>query len=128
MGRSIGTGPALHLAAYSCYTLGRTPCSLVLVSGFEDLSALISDMIGKVAGFIVKNRFRNADMIEHVNCPALLIHGKKDQLIPWRHSYTLFKRSKGPCSLMLSEEMTHDSFDFVEDLTQPIYFFLVQVG
>lgn len=27
---------------------------------------------------------------------------------------------------MLSDEMTHDSFDFVEDLTQPIYFFLAK--
>ena len=57
MGRSIGTGPALHLAAYSCYTLERKPCALILVSAFEDLSALVSDMIGKVAGYIVKNRF-----------------------------------------------------------------------
>ena len=57
MGRSIGSGPALHLAAYSCYTLERKPSCLVVVSGFEDLSTLISDMVGKVAGYIVRNRF-----------------------------------------------------------------------
>ena len=27
---------------------------------------------------------------------------------------------------MLSDEMTHDNFDFVEDLSQPMYFFLAK--
>ena len=28
--------------------------------------------------------------------------------------------------MMLSNEMSHDRFDFVEDLTQPIYFFMAK--
>lgn len=117
MGRSIGSGPALHLAAYSCFILERKPSALILVSAFKDISKLVADMVGSVAGFIVRNRFKNSGMIEHVDCPTLLIHGKKDTLVPWRHSYTLFAKCRGPCSLMLSERMTHDCFDFVEDLT-----------
>ena len=27
---------------------------------------------------------------------------------------------------MLSDEMTHDNFDFVEDMSQPMYFFLAK--
>ena len=98
------------------------------MSAFEDIATLVTEMLGRVAGFLVRNRFDNRGLIEHVECATLLIHGKKDEMISWRHSYNLFKRVKGPSSLMLSETMTHDSFDFVSDLTQPIYFFLVQVG
>ena len=61
-----------------------------------------------------------------MTCPTLLIHGKKDEFVPWQHSQALFNNAGGPCSFMLSDEMTHDSFDFVEDLTQPIYFFLAK--
>ena len=85
-------------------------------------------MLGRVAGFLIRNRFPNSDLMQHVTCPTLLIHGKKDTMIPWQHSLALFKKAGGPSSLMLSDEMTHDSFDFVEDLTQPVFFFLVQIG
>ena len=30
--------------------------------------------------------------------------------------------------MVLSDEMSHDAFDFVEDFTQPIYFFLAQAN
>ena len=57
MGRSLGSGPAVHLAAYSCNTLERKPGALILVSAFEDISSLVTAMMGKVAGFMVRNRF-----------------------------------------------------------------------
>ena len=77
-----------------------------------------------MASFLVRERFCNAEMIKLITCPTLIIHGKKDRLVDWQHSQVLFENAAGPCSLMLSDEMTHDSFDFVEDLTQPMYFFL----
>ena len=74
-------------------------------------------MLGKVAAFFVRDRFLNEEIIKLVTCPILLIHGKQDSLVPFHHSQVLFQRAGGPCSLMLSDEMTHDAFDFVEDFS-----------
>lgn len=35
---------------------------------------------------LAPNPFRNEDYIKKVKCPLLLIHGEKDDLIPWDHS------------------------------------------
>ena len=126
VGRSIGTGPALELAAYACQVLGRKPASLVLLSAFESVKALVRSLLGRVAAFLVSDKLLNSEVIKLVTCPTLLIHGKLDDLVPWQHSQTLFNNACGPCSLVLSEKMTHNTFDFVEDLTQPVYFFLAQ--
>ena len=34
VGRSLGSGPALELAAYACQALGRKPAALILISAF----------------------------------------------------------------------------------------------
>lgn len=83
--------------------LERKPAALVLVSAFKSLSYLVESMFGKVASYFLSDRFKNAEVIKLVNCPILLIHGKKDGLVPCQHSQVLFRNAGGPCSLMLSE-------------------------
>ena len=83
-------------------------------------------MAGRVAAFFIRERLQIAELIKLVTCPCLIIHGRKDELVPWQHSHEIFKQAAGPASLMLSDEMTHDSFDFVQDLSEPIYFFLAR--
>ena len=57
VGRSLGTGPAAELAAYTCEALGRKPAALVLISAFQSLSQLVRSLFGKVAGFFIRDRF-----------------------------------------------------------------------
>jgi len=81
---------------------------------------------GTLASFLIYERFRNIDNIALVRCPTFLIHGQKDSLIPSSHSSELHSRCGGPCSLLLSNDMDHNEFDFQDDLSQPFEFFLVQ--
>lgn len=83
MGRSIGTGPATWLAAKKIVS------SLILVSPFTSLRGVVKDLVGNFAKYLIKERFDNADYMQSVYCPTLLIHGKRDQLIPYSHSITL---------------------------------------
>lgn len=113
VGRSLGSAIAAELAAYACSHLGKNPAALVLISAFESLKSIVRHIAGRVIAFFLRDRLRTIEVIKLVTCPTLIIHGRKDEVVPWQHGHSIFRNAAGPASLMLSDEMTHDSFDFV---------------
>ena len=73
---------------------------------------------------MVADRFNNIDIINNVTCPLLLIHGQKDNLIPFSHSIQLSEKTGGPYELLLPEDMDHNEFNVYEDFLEPITNFL----
>ncbi|KAJ1495936.1 Alpha/Beta hydrolase protein, partial [Baffinella frigidus] len=78
-GRSIGTGPAIKLAAE------RECGGVILVSPYTS----VKDMVSKHAGFLTSwltaelaNMFPSEDTIGRVQCPTLIVHGATDRVIP----------------------------------------------
>ena len=118
-GRSIGTGPATHLARYK-----KVGC-LLLMSAYTSIKAIIREKAWGLAS-IIKERFNNIENISHVSCPTFLVHGRKDKLIPYKHSQLLQEACRGPCSLYIPSEMDHDKLDYCDDLVLPISAFLLQ--
>jgi len=118
-GRSIGSGPAVFLAA------NRKPSALILISPFKSIRETASSIIG-VFKFIIADRFKNYEIINKVTCPTLIIHGQKDSLISFTHSIDLSKRIGGPYELLLPEEMDHNEFNIYEDFLEPISMFLAR--
>ena len=118
-GRSIGTGPATHLARH------RKIGCLLLMSSFTSIKAVIRNVAGRLSS-LVKERFSNIDNIKYVTCPTFLVHGRKDNLIPYTHSQQLQEACGGRCSLFIPAEMDHDKFDYCDDLVLPISAFLLQ--
>lgn len=118
-GRSIGTGPATHIARYK-----KIGC-LLLMSAYTSIKAVVKN-IGRGLSYLVKERFNNIENIKHITCPTFLVHGKKDRLIPYTHSQLLQEACAGPCSLFIPSEMDHDRFDYCDDLVLPISAFLLQ--
>ncbi len=116
-GRSIGSGPAVYLAAY------RKPGALILISPFKSIRETANTILG-VLKYVVADRFNNIDIINNVTCPLLLIHGQKDNLIPFSHSIQLSEKTGGPYELLLPEEMDHNEFNAYEDFLEPITNFL----
>lgn len=112
-GRSIGTGPAVYLAAK------RDPAGLVLISPFKSIRETAGSILGFFK-FIIADRFRNIDMIGCVTCPVLFIHGQKDTLIDYSHTIELSKNAGGPYEVLLPEEMDHNEFNLYEDFLEPI--------
>jgi len=119
-GRSMGSGPATYLASRK--NLG----ALVLMSAFTSIRAVVRDLAGKWATYLVKERFNNLEYMSRVTCPSFLIHGLRDSLIPYKQSQELHNACKGPCELVLPKEMDHIEFDFYEDFTAPLAFFLTR--
>lgn len=121
-GRSIGSGPATHLAAH------RTPGILMLMSPYTSIKDAVKDIAGDFASLLVADRFRNIDEIQKVKCPTFFVHGKKDKLIPDEHCKKLFTKCKAIAAMNLSENMTHNDFSLSNDIIRPIKKFMKQIG
>lgn len=71
---------------------------LVLLSPYTSIRDMVGEVLpkklggmGKMAGYLISNRFNNANEVRDVKCPVLIIHGKQDKLIPHSHSEILHK-------------------------------------
>jgi len=107
MGRSIGTGPATTLAAM--YRFG----GLVLVAPFLSVRDLCREYIGAAAGFI-RERFPNSELITQVKCPCLIVHGRKDTMVPVRHGNALHDLCTSRKCFVSPVDMEHNT-DLLED-------------
>lgn len=75
-GRSVGTGPAVHLAAT------HQVAGLVLESAFTSLRAMARVHYPMFPAFLAGRGFDNLDAISRVTCPVLFVHGAQDGTIP----------------------------------------------
>jgi pimeloyl-ACP methyl ester carboxylesterase len=80
-GRSLGGGAVCALAAR------RKPAALVLQSTFTSVVRMARRFL--VPGFMVRDPFDNLEAVRGLDCPVLIVHGKRDQLIPYDHAVEL---------------------------------------
>merc|ERR1719386_604151 len=107
-GRSLGSGPAVYLAAQ--YPVG----GLILVSAFSSIKGAVQSIVGRLLAWTFQERFPNYRIIANVSCPSLFIHGERDGLIPAEHSLRLFKRCRARKLLITPTKMEHNSNLFGE--------------
>ena len=55
MGKSLGSGPATHLAAH------RNPSCLILITPYTSIMECAVDLLGRACRYLLKDRFRNID-------------------------------------------------------------------
>lgn len=102
-GRSLGSGPAVHLAAQ--YPIG----GLILVSAFTSVKGAVRSIAGRLVAMPFEERFPNSKTIGNVSCSTLFIHGECDKLIPPDHSYKLFQACRARKLLITPATMEHNS-------------------
>lgn len=85
-GRSMGCGLACYLAA----NVNVPPRGLILMSPFKSVQDVASNLATKGLSWMVKKNFDNFSAMDKIKCPTVFIHGKKDKLIPWDHSETMY--------------------------------------
>jgi uncharacterized protein len=87
IGVSIGSGPALELAAEGHFQ------ALILAAPYTSLMAMANRRLAP--GFLVRDRFDNLASLNRFAGPLLIIHGEKDRLIPAHMGATL-AQTAGP--------------------------------
>lgn len=109
LGRSVGTGPALHLAT-------KYPVAgLILIAPFLSVREVIREHIGFFSHF-VDERFPNQERASSVKAPCLIIHGQRDQMVSFRHSKVLYDLLSVPKLLITPSHMEHNT-NLLQDIS-----------
>ncbi|MEN8128566.1 MAG: alpha/beta hydrolase, partial [Planctomycetota bacterium] len=83
-GRSLGSGPSCYLASQ------KSVGGLILESAFLSVHRVA---LGATLPF---DPYNNLARIKQIECPVLVIHGKRDSVIPFLHGTTLFREANSP--------------------------------
>ena len=91
MGRSLGSAPALELAAARPGDIA----GLIIESGFAQTVSLLRHLgiDADALGIKESDVFSNADKIRYYTGPTLIMHAEQDHIIPLDHGKTLYQSS-----------------------------------
>ena len=117
IGRSIGSGPAVHLSTLHRFAM------MILISPFLTVKEIVKDKVGFLSKLVSKH-FNNAEKIQLNQSPLLLLHGKNDKLINSRHSEKLYNLAKSKAKLVVFDDMPHNKFNFTECVIEPVLNFM----
>jgi hypothetical protein len=102
-GHSLGGAVAVNLAS-------RKPCGgLIVESSFTSALAMAKRMFAIPAiGYVAKSRFDSLQKIRAVRAPILIVHGTRDQVIPFAMGQRLFAAAPEPKSFYSIEGAGHN--------------------
>jgi len=84
-GRSVGGGPSLRLAAEEAVA------GVILESSFTTAFRVVTRI--PVLPF---DRFPNVALIRRIDAPVLVLHGRRDRVVPFHHGQALFEAAREP--------------------------------
>ena len=96
-GRSLGTGPSCYLAATS--EVGGLLLETPFLSAFRTVTEI---------PVLPWDRFGNLGRVKDISCPSLVIHGKLDEVIPFRQGRKIYKELPKPKSFLEVPTATHN--------------------
>lgn len=85
-GRSLGSGPAVHMAA------SHKPQALILEAPITSLRPFVRVYLAPA--FLLRDTWDNIAIAPTVDVPAIVFHGKKDETVPYRYGEHLAKALK----------------------------------
>lgn len=102
MGRSVGCAPAIHLAAthQTAGLIAEAP----FMSAFRVLTRV---------PLLPWDKFNNLRDIQHVHVPVLIIHGRKDDVVPFWHGQRVFRAASEPKAFVAVDGAGHNDVLFV---------------
>ena len=112
-GRSLGTGPSCYLASKN--KLGGLLLETPFFSAFRALTGIT---------ILPWDRFRNIDFVQSVKCPSLVIHGKLDEVVPFRQGRRIYKELPEPKSFLEIQDAGHNN---LKEKGKKLYFFWSQI-
>lgn len=107
-GRSVGSGPAVHLAAR------RRAAGLILQSPFVSAFRVLTRL-----PLLPFDKFPNSKEIGNVHCPLLIIHGVNDSVVGLWHGKRLFELANQPKHFVAVEGADHNDLDIVAGARYP---------
>lgn len=113
-GRSIGTGPAIYLASIKKARL------LSLITPYLSIKKIAISRT--ILGHLITDIFNSEKYLPNVKCPIFVLHGKQDETIPYSQAEGIYNMMKNKvlAKLVTPSYMTHNEFNFDNDLIEPL--------
>lgn len=109
LGRSIGTTVAMNTAANSDIA------GLVLVTPLTTGKELgKASGLGVFANFAGKS-FNNLEKCDKIRCPVLIIHGTRDEVIPYSMGFKVFETIQSQKSFVSIENGNHNRLEYYSE-------------
>ena len=91
-GRSLGCAVAAEMA------IKHPPRALICESGFTSVRGMTKRVYPFLPGlqFLVTTKYDTLDKIARVDAPVMVLHGDRDEIVPFSMSKELFDAAKGP--------------------------------
>ena len=90
-GESLGTGVATHLAQH------RDFAGVILETPFTSMVNAAKTFYPYVpVSLLLKDKFENYKKIKNINCPILVMHGEKDQIVPFYMGKKIYEIANEP--------------------------------
>ncbi len=122
MGRSIGTGTAVYLAAH------RKVSAVILISPFESLRAVAQNSMWFLpVGLLLRHNFDSKKHAKQISAPLLAFYGTQDTTIPPQHTIRLTEYWKGKHVLVPLQGYSHNDIFNSEQLWVEVATFLVEI-
>ena len=85
---------------------------VILMSPFKSIKQAAAAVFGDFMSNFVAERMNNAEMLEKVKSPVFIVHGQRDEFIPFTQSQELLSHChmSSRTHLVLPPYMTHNSF------------------
>jgi fermentation-respiration switch protein FrsA (DUF1100 family) len=105
-GRSLGSAVATHVAAT------HDVAGLILESPFTSARGMAARHYGIFPKFLVRLGLDNIGRMPHITCPALVLHGTADMLVPMKMGREVAAAAGGPVEFVMIEGAGHnDTYD-----------------
>ncbi len=105
-GESIGTAVTCHIASQ------RQVAAVILQSGIANLPSVAKHLfvlLNIYPDFVLPEpHLDNAKLISKLNVPLLILHGRKDTLVPFENSEQLFSNAHEPKKLVILDNCGHN--------------------
>lgn len=104
-GRSLGGAVAAEVV------LRRSPAALIMESGFTSVPDLGQKIYPWLpVKLISKFHYATVDKIGTIRCPKLIIHSRKDDIIPFEHGRALYEKASPPKEFLEIRGSHNDGF------------------
>ena len=108
IGRSLGTTVAIHISRHRVFN------AVVLITPLTSGKAMTGAMGLNFLKFIAGNSYNSLEKINDLNSKILIIHGNKDEIIPYNMGKKLFDAYRGTKQMVTIKKGRHNDLQDID--------------
>jgi len=121
-GESLGTGVATHLSQ------NKNFAGVILETPFTSMIDAAKKFYPYIpVGLLLKDKFENKNKIKNIKSPILIMHGEKDQIVPFEMGKKIFEIANEPKYSYFTKYDNH-MMEYDESLVKALNSFLINLN